>query len=296
MKFFQKSKKAINRLRKITWNGQRSYFVALFEESLSYLLRFEWFKKMAQVFVPVRRPENIVFLCGCFNSGTTILRDILGSHLTITKIPREGVVYTDHLSDYEVNEWARYWCDRNRIKLINSTDFSGLNADALLSDWRFWIPKKGWFLEKSIANLARMVELQSLFPEARFIIISREPLPVVEGITRRTKALVDEPLDNYSDTMAVEQWKVCKELVDEQIGLLNHCHELTYENFVAQPALEINKILEFMDLSAIASDTDSGLRLGRVNWDIKDGNAKSIASMNAARISEIKKELASDDL
>lgn len=291
MKLLKIYNKILKRIHSITWNGQRSIFMALHEEAISYLLRSHMLRRIAKVIVSGGKGDKIIFLCGCFNSGTTIMRDVLGSHPSIKKTPREGVVYTRLLSDYEVEEWARCWCERDRIEEINTVEFSDLSADALLSDWRFWMPKRGWFLEKSIANLARMRQLEKLFPDARFIVISRDPLPVIEGITRRTKALVENPNGVYTDNMAFDQWKLCKDFAEEQVNLLTHCHQLTYERFVEAPDVEINKILNFLDLEPSASYENPYLRIGDINWQIRNGNQDSIKAVSDERISKIRNRL-----
>lgn len=283
--------KVVRRFHKITWNGQRSIFLALLEETLSYLLRNHIFRRLARTFVSEKKVEKIIFLCGCFNSGTTILRDVLGSHPEIKVIPREGVVYTRLISDFETEEWARFWCKKVQIQQINKTEFCKLTPQALLSDWRFWLPKRGWFMEKSISNLARMKELQDLFPEARFIIISRDPLPVIEGITRRTRALVENPVGVYTDDMAYDQWKLCNELATEQVRVLKNCLQLTYEQFIEAPDVEINRILNFLNLESSAVYEGSILKIRGIGWEIKNGNSKSVKALCDERYSVIKKRL-----
>ncbi len=46
-----------------------------------------------------------VFIIGCYNSGTTLLNEILASHPKISGLPDEGVMLTDQLVKPEDFNW-----------------------------------------------------------------------------------------------------------------------------------------------------------------------------------------------
>ena len=41
--------------------------------------------------------KNWIFITGCYNSGTTLLNQILSTHSRISGLPDEGVMLTDQL-------------------------------------------------------------------------------------------------------------------------------------------------------------------------------------------------------
>jgi len=133
-------------------------------------------------FVRVPRGKTWVFIVGCYNSGTTLLDYILGCHEEISALPTEGAALTRLLARPEDLGWPRMWykcVDRVRLDEKDTTP----NVDRLKKEWGFWFDKeKSIFLEKSIANSARIRWLNQNFDQPYFIWIIRNGYCVAEGI------------------------------------------------------------------------------------------------------------------
>ena len=55
------------------------------------------------------QPDRWIFIIGCNNSGTTLLKSILTKHPLIAGFTREGVYLTDRLPFPEQFGWPRMW-------------------------------------------------------------------------------------------------------------------------------------------------------------------------------------------
>ena len=266
------------RLRKVTSDGQRAVLPALGRELFGMVMRRRGARRGAAFLFGGRvvRPHRMVFLCGCYNSGTTVMRDMLGSHPRIRSLPREGVIYTERLTAYTDGRWTRFWPPPEEIRAANERDFATLKADDLLRDWSWWIDANAVFVEKSITNSARMTHLQTLFPDAVFIVMRRDATGVAEGIVRRTR-----PLDARAASKrpslenALSQWTLCNALIDEQLPRLRHVIEVIYESLTADPAAELRRVFAAIGVDARIDSIEGGVRLEGIDFPIFDGNARS---------------------
>ena len=57
----------------------------------------------------VPKPQKWVFIVGCYNSGTTLLADLMGNHPDISALPVEGVRLSDVWPLPETYAWNRMW-------------------------------------------------------------------------------------------------------------------------------------------------------------------------------------------
>ena len=58
----------------------------------------------------VLAPDRWVFIIGCYNSGTTLLKGLLAEHPHIGILAGEGVKFSDALPRPEDFGWQRMWC------------------------------------------------------------------------------------------------------------------------------------------------------------------------------------------
>ena len=120
------------------------------------------------------------------------------------------------------------------------------NRHRLFSDWsNYWNLEKPYLLEKSPPNLIRTRYLQAMFPKSYFVVLMRHPL----AVSYATRAWYK----NYGIywrklSKILKHWLVCHEQMMEDITFLNNVIILKYENFVAQPELNLKKIYRFLDL------------------------------------------------
>src|SRR5690606_5918555 len=138
-------------------------------------------------FLRPREPETWVFMGGCYNSGTTILREMIGAHPAVASLPREGVELTDAFPVLEADGWVRMW-----FRNADKADLSGREpvalADRAKRAWSPWWRRDARaFSEKSIIHGAWMPTLDAGFSNARFIGVIRNGYCVCEGIRRRAR-------------------------------------------------------------------------------------------------------------
>ena len=278
--------KVANRIRRLTNDHQKPLSRALGRELIGVAARRPRIRKAMNAWTArdIATPLGTIFLCGCYNSGTTIVREMLGSHRAVSSMPREGVVYTRRLTSHSNGRWSRFWPDRRSVVEADHRDFETLSGSDLLEDWALWVRDDRHFLEKSITNSTRMTRLQGLFPDARFIVMRRDGEGVAEGIRRRTRPLgppeVSGPRPTFDE--ALEQWRFCNAMIDEQIGSLERVMEVSYENLVATPAEQMRAVFAFLEIDATVVPIEGGITIDDMIWPVFDGNNRSRANMRRA--------------
>ena len=138
------------------------------------LVKRDWARTMLTPLGHDLSPNRWIFIVGCYNSGTTLLRSLLSQHPEIDALPSEGVRLTDALPRPEDVGWHRLWCRcLNDVRLPVDEDMAPRSA-RIRRHWSLALPgKPANVLEKSIANTARMPFLQAGFPPAYFIYMIR---------------------------------------------------------------------------------------------------------------------------
>jgi len=199
-----------------------------------------------------REPQNWAFLVGCYNSGTTILRDVLDAHPLVSTLPREGVKLTSAFPDLQAGGWIRMLM-RNRDKWTMPEENAVRIAEVAKRDWGpLWSRKATIYLEKSITHSVRMPWLEQTFGNPYFIVIRRNGYCVCEGIARRaqpTGAAREEIGETYPMRLLAEQWFAVNETIDDALPGLRHVHVLSYEELVEDPLGVVGGLYEFLGLS-----------------------------------------------
>lgn len=212
---------------------------------------------MIKVFKSPINPEKWVFIIGCYNSGTTLLESLIATHPTVSALD-EGVFKTDELVTPEELGWTRMWCQVVDQIRLEAGDKS-VNVDELKRDWAlFFDPRKPVFLEKSIANSARMTWLQQNFEDPYFIFIVRNGYAVAEGIRRKAPQGRQKPPDRFGRTYPIElcakQWVVNNQIVESDSKKITNFTRICYEKLCENPKDVVKEIWDFL-----------GLR-GEVDW------------------------------
>lgn len=196
-----------------------------------------------------RKPKKWVFIVGCYNSGTTILDQIMSFVPGFSGLPTEGVILTDELPFPEQFGWARMWA-----KCIDEIEFphtrNSSKADKIKRSWYpYYSSDAHVFLEKSISNVPRMRWLDLNFENCYFIGITRDPYAVSEGIHRkaRPRSPVSEVYgDQYPIELAAKQWLVSLERMRAESNFVKNYHEITYDALIKDPEKTIRQILLFL--------------------------------------------------
>ena len=211
-------------------------------------------------------PQRWVFVVGCYNSGTTLLHDVLACHPDVAHLPREGQYCTDQLTNPGDAGLARAWALEPELFCLNATVKAPPDADRVKRQWSAMMEPtgRGTFLEKSIPNAARIPWLEHHFENAHFIGIVRNGYVVTEGIMRKGARSAEQ---------AAEQWALSNEIMLKDLRFVKHSHLLTYEEFTGNPQKTIRKVLEFLELSPM--ETIDGKKIWQVH-----GQESEIMNMN----------------
>jgi hypothetical protein len=230
--------------------------------------------KLDGVFGPLPKPEKWVFIVGCYNSGTTLLHDLLASHPQVGSMPNEGQFYTDQLLLPKSVGLPRLWAiESDRFRLDEN---SGTNIDVkrLKRQWgaRFNDAARPILLEKSPTNAGRMRWLQEHFENAHFIGIIRNGYAVAEGIHRKT---------NHPLQVAAKQWACSNEIMLHDLEALRYKKLVRYESLTASPSETMREILDFLNLSPLDFDVeDRKWRVHEQASRIRNMNQRSLNSLS----------------
>jgi hypothetical protein len=213
-----------------------------------------------------------IFIIGCNNSGSTVLAKILTRQPTICSLPlmenpdTYGQYHHLEMQDLaglpkKLTRWtgkqtARLWAINEfqgflKVTEADYTPSLGRRTKAILSQFG----QKGKRLVlTSPANLLRVKLLLSIFPDAQFITLVRNPYPVVEGTIRKRLYDPQRPwISGMATTVAqaAEQWENANVLLlslqrflTDQLLIIVH-----YEDLVTRPKVTLGQILEFLGLS-----------------------------------------------
>ena len=263
--------------------SMRQFIATVLEEIFVRAWSRGTIRNISSPFVSDYEPPKWVFLVGCFNSGTTILQKILNSHPDISGLPREGVRFTSVLSNLELHGHHMMWADDFPSHVL--PDLSDSDAYIQIKkDWGvFWKKGSAVFLDKSVANTARIKWLSRVFPNAAFIGIHRNGYCVSEGLRRRAIPpgwLVKETGDRkYPLANVANQWVRSNEIMLDEFSGLNNSLLVSFEALVSNPVREVKSILQFIgvDAEAVSIDSESGeLNIFGSGFVIRDPNPSSL--------------------
>ena len=186
-----------------------------------------------------------VFVCGMPRSGTTIVAKEIASLANCTGFENTGVIMDEgqYLQDVYPTEWARGGAGRFGFAAgAHLTEESPLltpsNVARLHKSWEaYWDRDKTIRVEKTPGNLLKTRFLQAAFPNARFIVVKRHPIPA----SLATQKWSLTPLHEL-----FAHWLHCHKLFDEDKKKLNHLFELSYEDYVEDPRKCLEKIANFL--------------------------------------------------
>ena len=198
-----------------------------------------------------------VFIIGCYNSGTTLLDQILASHPDISGLPDEGVMLTDQLSRPEDYGWRRMWY-KCHDKMNYTIKGKKINPVKTKKHWsHFYDLNKPFLLEKSISNTTRLDFLNTHFTPVYFIHIVRNGYAVAEGI-RRKAAVMPENLQfnegKYPIELCAQQWVSSLKAVEKFKPKASNLLEIKYEDLCDDPLKVTNEICDFLKIESFTSD------------------------------------------
>ena len=261
-------------MRGTRWNRTLRHCLALLHRELRITL------------TPVPSPRAWVFVVGCYNSGTTLLSDLLGRHPKISVLPQEGQFLTDEFkSDYEFG-LPRMWTMREDQFRITEAD-RGPDPLRLKKEWGMRLDlSRPVLLEKSPPNAARTRWLQKHFENAHFVAIVRNGYAVAEGIHRKGQP---QHRHGWPIEACARQWVRSNEMLLEDAPFLRHLMWVRYEDLTERPSEELARIIQFLKLDPgeLAYDPGEQLSVHERNEPLGNLNEQSIARLSSADIATI---------
>lgn len=209
-------------------------------------------------------------------TGTNFLFKLLLEHEDIIKSNHPGedrlLMEISKLNEYinlTSSKWSEKWKGMNKDKysslLLNTMTDSLLNYLTPLNSTNKYI------ITKSPSTIGISYFLK-FFPQFKPIILIRDGRNVVESLVQSF---------NYTYSQAMYQWAESGERILQELSKNEkHYLVLRYESLYSNPAVEINKILSFVNLSNNRYDFDkineipvigssqSTLEKGKVDWDV----------------------------
>ncbi|WP_224999081.1 sulfotransferase [Cesiribacter sp. SM1] len=238
-----------------------------------------------------------VFIIGCYNSGTTLLEEVLSTHPAMSSLNDEGVVLTDALLRPEDFNWRRMWQACEEEMKIDENG-AAARANRIKRQWsHFYDLKKPVLLEKSIANTTRIEFFNRHFDDVYFIHLVRNGYAVAEGIHRKADIMEGNPQfragSQYPLAYCARQWARSIALVKQTKNKANRFHEITYEEFTDNPDEVLRTITDFIGVEPFR-DTFKGnvFKIHNVESSIRNMNEKSLEKLSGKDIEEINREAA----
>ncbi len=216
-------------------------------------------------------PKKWVFIVGCYNSGTTLLHDVIASHPAVAHLPREGQYCTDQLLIPSEVGLTRVWALQPDTFIPSPQNEP--DAEKIKRQWCGYMsnPLLPVFLEKSIPNAARILWLNKHFPNAHFIALIRNGYAVAEGIRRKAGQSVE---------VAAKQWQQSNRIMLKQLEQVENKLLLRYEDLTSKPAENLDKVMTFLDLDVSKLKTDQKWTVHGDTSNIRNMNARSLARLS----------------
>lgn len=238
---------------------------------------------------PVPSPDKWVFIVGCYNSGTTLLSEVLANHNEIGYLPTEGHFLTDQFpSEYDIGI-SRMWMYREDLYRLTEKD-TGPDVIRIKKEWNMRMKErsKPVFLEKSPQNGARTRWLQEHFDNAYFIGVIRNGYAVSEGISRKAKP--EHRMGKWPIETCAKQWCHSNKVLEEDAAHLDNFMWIRYEDFTEDPQSELNKVLKFIGVDQYEKfDPQQQWSIHERTENIKNMNNESISKLSNDDIHEINK-------
>jgi len=244
--------------------------------------------------------EKWVFIVGCYNSGTTLVANILRQHPLIGGLRTEGAYLTDTLPYPERFGFPRMWSQCiDKVRISPETN-GEKKADRIKRHWSLWYREgKPILAEKSVSNTVRMPFLNEYFKPAYFIYIVRNGYAVSKGIQLKANLKRwNSPYKSvgYPIEICAEQWKTADEIVEKDEKRVENLIKIYYEDLVNDPIRVVAAITEFLKIPPMPEELlKNRFSVHGVISEIKNMNDKALARLEPEDWAKIEK-IASDRL
>ena len=215
--------------------------------------------------------SDFVFICGLHRSGTTLLENLMVSRFEISclrgDVPENEGQHLQSLyspaSRFGVP--GRFALNEEMQAELHRLDDYVSCRKLIWQDWcRHVVGTSPVLVEKSPPNLTKIWWLRRVFPNCRFVIVSRDPRAVSAATQKWTNATLAEMMKNWDVA-----YSACLKDFDE-----SDCIIIRYEDLAADPDREMQRIATFLGLTGRAKSLEIA---GRFNG-ISNTNDKYLAA------------------
>ncbi len=271
----------------------RSYSVKNIPKRLiDGLLMQPWISGPLHVFGNELPDRNWVFIIGCYNSGTTLLAELLQTHAELDGMRNEGAFLTDRLPYPERFGWPRMWikcADQLQVPFDDSE-----RARIIKKQWSLWVRGSAQFVvEKSISNTLRMRFLESNFKNAKFVHIIRNGYAVAAGIRKKSNLSRwknPDGIQQYPIDLCAHQWNESLRVVDDEVARGAPVISVHYEDIAANPVDALQPVFRFIGVEPISDASAWGeMQVHEKSSVVRDMNAASIASLSAEELGVVRR-------
>lgn len=189
-----------------------------------------------------------LFVTGCNNTFTTLMKNSLAHHPDIDSVRGEGQV-SKYMPEPSMWRKGRVWAAYPRVlkemrRPTMRADRGGLQA--LKDDWMKEYDWAKYMMEKSPPNSVRMPWLKSNFREISrnpfFIVLHKNPYAICEGIVRRRGG-------DVTMEIAAKHTKMVHEIIMGDLGKhIDHSEYMIipYQGFVVNPQAWFDTICKIL--------------------------------------------------
>lgn len=239
------------KLQRLKQRHGQQWVAGLLAELLAKCMRKPLFRRALTALFPQAEPRLFVFMTGCYNSGTTIIKDAICLHPAISSPPVEGSTITTDLLDFEAGMFPRaMFYNVSGLALAKS---HRINVKRYKKEIWLWWKGKTVFLDKSISNTAIMGNIVDAFPNARVINVIRNPEATISGIIKKSSPSVNVRHlvgEVYSDKMLKKQWRSMYQHVLNTPCDRKQFLNVSFERFLSSPEGVVAEVWSFLGLPA----------------------------------------------
>ena len=204
----------------------------------------------------IKSGENLIFVCGCGHSGTTLLWAMLSAHSRVYGIPYETAVFLNSVRNNRnsltcirralVSSYNFILCKRAKIIFSSFTRTGYLsftrtdeNIISFFNDQLEEAEKinKDIICEKTPRHVLKIYQIKKIFPQSSIIVLVRNGLDVTASIKERR--------GNFEDAM--NRW-INNNRVMLDFKKNYPLHLVKYENLITNPEHELREICHFCNI------------------------------------------------